>query len=137
MAADPLLQITPPQNASVWPLSEVYYQEEKPFMVVTNLSSLLWVLNTTSLVTASAPADPLQQTQVMEPWEMLGLDFMGPLPSIALGNTQVLPVVNFYGQWVELLPLQNATMLVPSKGCLFTLGRPNVCPITPWTSVHV
>ena len=38
----------------------------------------------------------LQQTQVMEPWQMLGLDLMGPLSHSFLGSIQLLALVDYY-----------------------------------------
>ena len=74
------------------------------------------------------PTGLLQRTQVMEPWEMLGLDLMGPLPRSSLGNTQLLAVVDYYSRWVELFPLWNITASTISKSLrkdIFTrLGVP-------------
>lgn len=63
------------------------------------------------------PAGFLQQTQVTEPWEMLGLDLMGLLPHSFQGNSQLLAVVEYYSQRVEWFLLRNATASTISK-CL-------------------
>lgn len=55
------------------------------------------------------PAGLLQQTEAHEPWELLGVDLMGPLPRSTQGNTQLMVVVDYYSHWVELFPLRKAT----------------------------
>ena len=37
--------------------------------------------------------------------EMIGLDFIGPLPSTEAGNKHVLVVVDYFTKWVEAFPL--------------------------------
>ncbi len=54
-------------------------------------------------------AGKIQQTVVGRPWEMLGIDLMGPLPRSTKGNTQLLVIVDYYSRWVELFPLRKAT----------------------------
>lgn len=55
------------------------------------------------------PAGMLQQTEAQEPWELLGMDLMGPLPRSTQGNTQLLVVVDYYSHWVELFPIRKAS----------------------------
>lgn len=51
----------------------------------------------------------LQQTMVSRPWEMLGVDIMGPFPRSSAGNNYLLVFVDYYSRWVELFPLRRAT----------------------------
>ena len=55
------------------------------------------------------PAGKLQQTLVCRPWEMLGMDLMGPFPRSSSRNVYLLVFVDYYSRWVELFPLRNAT----------------------------
>ena len=55
------------------------------------------------------PAGKLQQTLVCRPWEMLGMDLMGPFPRSSSRNVYLLVFVDYYSKWVELFPLRNAT----------------------------
>ncbi len=52
---------------------------------------------------------PLQQTIVQRPWEMLGVDLMGPFPRSSSGNVFLLVFVDYYSRWVELFSLRKAT----------------------------
>ena len=47
----------------------------------------------------------LQNVPVGGPMEMIGLDFIGPLPSTEAGNKHVLVVVDYFTKWVEAFPL--------------------------------
>ncbi len=47
------------------------------------------------------PAGKLQQTQATRPWEMLGVDLMGPFPKSSLLNSYLLVFVDYYSKWVE------------------------------------
>uniref|UniRef100_A0A671TWU2 Gypsy retrotransposon integrase-like protein 1 n=1 Tax=Sparus aurata TaxID=8175 RepID=A0A671TWU2_SPAAU len=51
----------------------------------------------------------LQQTVVQRPWEMLGMDLMGPFPRSSKQNVYLLVFVDYYSKWVELFPLRKAT----------------------------
>ncbi|KAL6461592.1 hypothetical protein MHYP_G00297360 [Metynnis hypsauchen] len=57
------------------------------------------------------PAGLLQQTEVQKPGEMIGVDFMGPLPLSRSRNTMLMVVVDYYSKWVELFPLKDAKAL--------------------------
>ncbi len=54
-------------------------------------------------------AGKLQQTEVHRPWEMLGVDIMGPFPRSSNRNVYLLVFVDYYTRWVELFPLRQAT----------------------------
>lgn len=61
------------------------------------------------------PAGKLQQTQATRPWEMLGVDLIGPFPKSSQLNSYLLTFVNYYSKWVEIFPLRRATAEVVSK----------------------
>ncbi|KAE8297832.1 Retrovirus-related Pol polyprotein from transposon 17.6 Protease [Larimichthys crocea] len=54
-------------------------------------------------------AGKLQQTQAHRPWEMLGVDLMGPFPKSSKQNVYLLVFVDYFSRWVELFPIRNAT----------------------------
>ena len=58
--------------------------------------------------TNERPAGQLQQTNVQTPGEMIGVDFMGPLPLSKARNTMLMVVVDYYTKWVELFPMKDA-----------------------------
>ncbi|KAI3376844.1 hypothetical protein L3Q82_000417 [Scortum barcoo] len=55
------------------------------------------------------PPGKLQQTEVQGPWEMLGVDLMGPFPRSTNGNLYLIVFVDYYTRWVEMFPLRKAT----------------------------
>lgn len=61
------------------------------------------------------PPGKLEQTIVSRPWEMLGVDLMGPLPRSSSNNVHLLVFVDYYSRWVELFPLRTATAETVSR----------------------
>lgn len=55
------------------------------------------------------PPGKLQQTVVTSPWEMLGVDLMGPFPQSSLGNLYLLVFVDYNTRWEEMFSLHTAT----------------------------
>ena len=49
--------------------------------------------------------------QTYKTWEMLGIDFIGPLPMTPLGNSMILTVTDLFSKWTEAfaLPDKRAT----------------------------
>ena len=54
------------------------------------------------------PAGQLQTTEVKALGEMIGVDFMGPLPLSKAQNSVLMVVVDYYTKWVELFALKDA-----------------------------
>uniref|UniRef100_A0A3P9JTM2 Gypsy retrotransposon integrase-like protein 1 n=1 Tax=Oryzias latipes TaxID=8090 RepID=A0A3P9JTM2_ORYLA len=50
----------------------------------------------------------LQSTTSEEPWEKVGIDFMGPFPRSKKGNIFLLVVIDYFSKWVELFPLKDS-----------------------------
>lgn len=61
------------------------------------------------------PPGKLEQTIVSRPWEMLGVDLMGPLPRSSASNVHLVVFVDYYSRWVELFPLRTATAETVSR----------------------
>uniref|UniRef100_H3B6N1 Integrase catalytic domain-containing protein n=1 Tax=Latimeria chalumnae TaxID=7897 RepID=H3B6N1_LATCH len=57
----------------------------------------------------SQPSGFMQSTELYEPWEMIGVDLMGPFPKSPKGNVFLLVCVDYYAKWTETFPLRNAT----------------------------
>lgn len=51
----------------------------------------------------------LQQTIVQRPWEVLGVDLMGPFPRSSFGNVFLIVCVDYYSRWLEIFSLCKAT----------------------------
>ncbi len=66
--------------------------------------------------------------QVKEPWELLGLDLIGPLPEKARNNKYVLIMTDLYTKWVIVEPMQSKTAaevsaIITTKLYLFGMVR--------------
>ena len=51
----------------------------------------------------------LQTVPVGGPFEMLAMDFLGPLPTTEQGNKYILVVADYFTKWTEAFPLQDQT----------------------------
>ncbi|KAL6481162.1 hypothetical protein MHYP_G00092420 [Metynnis hypsauchen] len=47
-----------------------------------------------------------------EPWEVAGVDFVGPLPRTQAGNAYLLVFVDYFSKWVEVSAVKEATAQV-------------------------
>lgn len=78
-------------------------------------------------------AGKLQKTVVTRPWEMLGVDLMGPFPRSSNQNVYMLVFVDYYSKWVELFALRQATARIISniltKEILTRCGVPDLHPV--------
>ncbi|XP_008327580.1 uncharacterized protein LOC103392678 [Cynoglossus semilaevis] len=50
--------------------------------------------------------NPENIIEVKEPWQWLGLDVRGPLPTTLIGHRYILTLTDYYTKWVEAVPLQ-------------------------------
>ena len=57
----------------------------------------------------------MHATTVIQPWEMVSVDLMGPKPLSDRGNTWLLVMQDRYTKWVELRALSKATSAAVSK----------------------
>ena len=55
------------------------------------------------------PPGLMLSTNSESPWEIVGVDLMGPLPKSYGGNEYLLVAVDHYSKWVEVFPLRKAT----------------------------
>ncbi|XP_041083285.1 uncharacterized protein zgc:113436 [Polyodon spathula] len=44
--------------------------------------------------------------KVEAPWEILGIEVLGPFPQSRRGNTSVLVITDYFSKWVEAIPIQ-------------------------------
>ncbi|KAI4890217.1 hypothetical protein NFI96_009016 [Prochilodus magdalenae] len=61
------------------------------------------------------PAGLLVPVHTSEPWEVAGVDFVGPLPRTAAGNAYVLVFVDYFSKWVEVSAVREATTQVAAN----------------------
>ena len=56
------------------------------------------------------------------PFEVIGIDFLGPLkPSSSFGNNHVLVITDYFTKWVEAVPLPDQTALTTCKALMNTI----------------
>lgn len=64
------------------------------------------------------------------PWEIVSLDYIGPLPRSKKGNTVLLVIADWYSKWVTLLPMRSAdaknTCKLLEENIFLTFGVPRV-----------
>uniref|UniRef100_A0A8C1PNX9 Integrase catalytic domain-containing protein n=1 Tax=Cyprinus carpio TaxID=7962 RepID=A0A8C1PNX9_CYPCA len=70
----------------------------------------------------------LHSIKVKEPWEVLGLDLIGPLPETARNNKYVLTMTDLYTKWVIAEPMQSKTaaevsLIITAKLYLFGMVK--------------
>ncbi|KAL2083737.1 hypothetical protein ACEWY4_021510 [Coilia grayii] len=61
------------------------------------------------------PCGTLQQTQVSQPNQMVGVDIMGPFPRSSDRKEYLVVFVDYYTRWVELFPIRSATAQTISR----------------------
>ncbi|KAL7871425.1 hypothetical protein SRHO_G00064080 [Serrasalmus rhombeus] len=61
------------------------------------------------------PAGLLVPIHASEPWEVAGVDFVGPLPRTAAGNTYILVFVDYFSKWIEVSAVREATAQVAAS----------------------
>ena len=60
-------------------------------------------------VPQTKPAGKMYTTQTKEPWEVVTIDFVGPLPRTSKGFCHILVIQDKFSKWVEVTPVAKAT----------------------------
>lgn len=58
------------------------------------------------------PAGLMVPISPQKPWQYTGLDFVGPLPRTASGNSHLLVFVDYFSKWIEVCAVKEATAQV-------------------------
>lgn len=58
---------------------------------------------------------PKNHLHAGRPWQVLAIDLCGPLPTTALGNTQILVVADHFTRWYDALPVPDGTAATIAK----------------------
>ncbi|KAI4897785.1 hypothetical protein NFI96_003241 [Prochilodus magdalenae] len=61
------------------------------------------------------PAGMLVPVHATEPWEIVGVDFVGPLPRTQAGNAYLLVFVDYFSKWVEVSAVREATAQIAAS----------------------
>ncbi|KAL0979181.1 hypothetical protein UPYG_G00181820 [Umbra pygmaea] len=57
--------------------------------------------------------------KVDAPWEILGIDILGPFPESHQGNSSVVIITDYYSKWIEAFPIQKRDALSIAR-CIST-----------------
>lgn len=61
------------------------------------------------------PGGFMQPVIASYPWEVAGVDFVGPLPRSGRGNAYILVFIDYFTKWVEICPVREATAQVAAQ----------------------
>ena len=73
-------------------------------------------------------SDILQPVTVQEPFELLGLDLMGPFPTSINGNKYILFTTEYLTRWCEATALPDATTHSVAQALLHKVIFPHGYP---------
>ncbi|XP_058491346.1 gypsy retrotransposon integrase-like protein 1 [Solea solea] len=65
--------------------------------------------------------------KVDAPWDVVGIDIMGPFPETRQGNTYVVVLIDYFSKWPEVFPIQKADGLSIARcvsKCIYRFGAP-------------
>lgn len=65
----------------------------------------------------------LKTTMVTEPFEVVAIDTIGPLPVDLYGNSFIIVVIDSFTRFIELFPAPNTTAVEAAKAMLNVFGR--------------
>ena len=72
----------------------------------------------------------MHATSVEQPWEMVSVDLIGPLPCSNSGNTWLLVAQDRLTKWVQLRPLRKATSQAVATAIMDQVCLRHGCPRT-------
>uniref|UniRef100_A0A1A8CHQ9 Gypsy retrotransposon integrase-like protein 1 n=2 Tax=Nothobranchius kadleci TaxID=1051664 RepID=A0A1A8CHQ9_NOTKA len=78
----------------------------------------------------------IRPIKVDAPWDIVGIDVLGPFPETQQGNRSVLLIVDYFSKWPEAFPMQKTDPLSVARcvsKCIFRFGTPKtmVCTQSP------
>ena len=76
------------------------------------------------------PAGIMHATEAKSPWEIVSIDFVGPLPRSNDGNSQLVVLQDKFTKWIELRPLRKATARAVTRALHEQVVCPHGCPET-------
>ncbi|XP_060893160.1 gypsy retrotransposon integrase-like protein 1 [Labrus mixtus] len=72
-------------------------------------------------------ARTVRPIKVDAPWEILGIDFIGPFPVTQRGNASAIVVIDYFTKWPEAFPVQKMDVLSVARcisTCIYRFGAP-------------
>ncbi|XP_041643802.1 uncharacterized protein zgc:113436 [Cheilinus undulatus] len=69
----------------------------------------------------------IRPIKVDAPWDIVGIDFIGPFPGTHQGNTNVIVLIDYFSKWPEAFPVQKVDVLSVARcisTCTYRFGAP-------------
>uniref|UniRef100_A0A672G596 Gypsy retrotransposon integrase-like protein 1 n=1 Tax=Salarias fasciatus TaxID=181472 RepID=A0A672G596_SALFA len=74
-------------------------------------------------------ARTVRPIKVDAPWEIIGIDFLGPFPETQQGNKSVVVFIDYFSKWAEAFPVQKTDALSVARcisKCIYRFGVPKM-----------
>ncbi|XP_061586479.1 gypsy retrotransposon integrase-like protein 1 [Cololabis saira] len=78
-------------------------------------------------------ARTVRPIKVEAPWDIIGIDFLGPFPETQQGNQSVTLIIDYFSKWPEAFPVQRADALSVARcisKCIYRFGAPKTMVCT-------
>ncbi|XP_042344611.1 uncharacterized protein zgc:113436 [Plectropomus leopardus] len=78
-------------------------------------------------------ARTVRPIKVDAPWDIVGIDVLGPFPETQQGNTNILVLIDYFSKWPEAFPLQKTDALSVAgciSKCIYRFGAPKTIVCT-------
>uniref|UniRef100_UPI0037E7A9AC gypsy retrotransposon integrase-like protein 1 n=1 Tax=Semicossyphus pulcher TaxID=241346 RepID=UPI0037E7A9AC len=72
-------------------------------------------------------ARTVRPIKVDAPWDIVGIDFIGPFPGTKQGNTTAIVLIDYFSKWPEAFPVQKIDALSVTRcisKCIYRFGAP-------------
>ncbi|KAF1388869.1 hypothetical protein PFLUV_G00067320 [Perca fluviatilis] len=78
-------------------------------------------------------ARTVRPIKVDAPWDIVGIDIIGPFPETQQGNTSVAVLIDYFSKWPEAFPVQKTDALSVARcisKCIYRFGAPKTIVCT-------
>ncbi|XP_072243149.1 gypsy retrotransposon integrase-like protein 1 [Leuresthes tenuis] len=78
-------------------------------------------------------ARTVRPIKVDAPWDIIGIDFIGPFPETRQGNKCVTLIIDYFSKWPEAFPVQKTDVLSVARcisKCIYRFGAPKTIVCT-------
>ncbi|KAM6930802.1 gypsy retrotransposon integrase-like protein 1 [Xenentodon cancila] len=78
-------------------------------------------------------ARTVRPIKVDAPWDIIGIDFLGPFPETPRGNRSVALIIDYFSKWPEAFPVQKADAFSVARcisKCIYRFGAPTTIVCT-------
>ncbi|KAM9361117.1 gypsy retrotransposon integrase-like protein 1 [Symphorus nematophorus] len=78
-------------------------------------------------------ARTVRPIKVDAPWDIVGIDIIGPFPETQQGNTHVTVLIDYFSKWPEAFPVQKADAFSVARcisKCIYRFGAPKTIVCT-------